>query len=93
MYECTHRLGPSNNIIKFTRVDEIHCHNTRYAQQGNLYINSVRSDVILIACESPWLSKHTIIYYIYIVLLMVVLCEQIYIFHISFHIVLSEVNI
>ena len=43
VYECTHRLGPSNNIIKFSRVDEIHCHNTRYAQRGNLYINIVRT--------------------------------------------------
>ena len=35
-------IGPSN-VSKFIRVSETHCHNTRYADQGNLYINSVRT--------------------------------------------------
>ena len=36
-------IGPSNNVLKFIRVSETHCHNSRYADQGNLYINSVRT--------------------------------------------------
>ena len=43
VFESTNGIGPSNNVIKFIRVSETHCHNTRYADQGNLYINSVRT--------------------------------------------------
>ena len=37
MYESINGIGPTNNVIKFTRVSEIHCRNTRHAGQGNLY--------------------------------------------------------
>ena len=43
VYESTNGIGPSNNVIKFTRASEIHCHNTKYAGEGNLYINSDRT--------------------------------------------------
>ena len=43
MFESTNGIGPSNNVLKFIRVSETHCHNTRYADKGNLYINSVRT--------------------------------------------------
>ena len=43
VFESVNGIGPSNNVIKFNRVSETHCHNTRYADQGNLYINSVRT--------------------------------------------------
>ena len=38
-----HKIGPSNNVLNFIRVSETHCHNTRYADEGNLYITSVRT--------------------------------------------------
>ena len=43
VFESVNGIGPSNNVIKFNRVSETHCHNTRYTDQGNLYINSVRT--------------------------------------------------
>ena len=43
VFESTNGIGPSNNVLKFIRISETHCHNTRYADQGNLYINSVRT--------------------------------------------------
>ena len=43
VFESTNGIGPSNNVLKFIRVSETHCHNTRYADEGNLYINSVRT--------------------------------------------------
>ena len=43
MYEAVNGIDPSNKVIKFHRVSDIHCHNTRYADQGNLYINSART--------------------------------------------------
>ena len=43
MYEAVNGIGPSNKIIKLHRVSDIHCHNTRYGDQGNLYINSART--------------------------------------------------
>ena len=42
VYELNH-IGPSNNIIQFTRSNEIHNHNTRYASQGNLFNKYVRT--------------------------------------------------
>ena len=36
-------IGPSNIVIKFSKVFNIHRHNTRYASQGNFFINSVRT--------------------------------------------------
>ena len=38
VFESTNGIGPSNNVLKFIRVSETHCHNTRYADQGNLYM-------------------------------------------------------
>ena len=43
VFESNNGIGPSNNVLKFIKVSETHCHNTRYADQGNLYINSVRT--------------------------------------------------
>ena len=43
VYEAVNRIGPSNKAIKSHRVSDIHCHNTSYADQGNLYINSART--------------------------------------------------
>ena len=43
VFESTNGIGPSNNVLKCIRVSETHCHNTRYADEGNLYINSVRT--------------------------------------------------
>ena len=43
VYESMNHIGPSNNIIQFTRSNVIHNHNTRYASQGNLFNNYVRT--------------------------------------------------
>ena len=43
VFESINNIGPSNNLIKFTRVSEIYNHETRYAYHGNFYINSVRT--------------------------------------------------
>ena len=43
VFESTNGIGPANNVLQFIRVSETHCHNTKYADQGNLYINSVRT--------------------------------------------------
>ena len=43
VYEAVNGIGPSNKVIKFHRFSDIHCHNTRHADQGNLYINSART--------------------------------------------------
>ena len=44
VFESVNNIGPSQQIIKFNRASEIHNHNTRYAKQGNFFINSVRTD-------------------------------------------------
>ena len=41
IYESINDVGPTNKVIKYTRASEIHNHNTRYAQNGNFYTNSV----------------------------------------------------
>ena len=43
VYESVNNLGPSQNIIKYTRSSDVHNHNTRYADHGNFFINSVRT--------------------------------------------------
>ena len=43
VFESVNNLGPSQNIIKYTRSSEVHNHNTRYAKQGNFFINNVRT--------------------------------------------------
>ena len=43
VYESTNGIGPSNIVIKFSKVSNIHRHNTGYASQGNFFINSVRT--------------------------------------------------
>ena len=43
VYESINYIGPSYNIIQFTRSNEIHDHNTRYASQGNLFNDYVRT--------------------------------------------------
>ena len=43
IYESINDVGPTNKVIMYTRASEIHNHNTRYAQNGNFYTNSVRS--------------------------------------------------
>ena len=42
IYESINDVGPTNKVIMYTRASEIHNHNTRYAQNGNFYTNSVR---------------------------------------------------
>ena len=43
MHQSVHVIGPAHEVIKFNLVSELHCHNTRYAKHGNLYVNSVRT--------------------------------------------------
>ena len=43
IYESTNNIGPINSIINLPKADEIHQYNTRYANRGNLFINSVRT--------------------------------------------------
>ena len=43
VYQSIKGLGPAHDLTKFTRVSEIHSHHTRYATDGNLYTNSVRT--------------------------------------------------
>ena len=43
IYESVNDIGPTNIVIKYTWASEIHRHNTRYAHNGNLYTNSVRT--------------------------------------------------
>ena len=43
IYESINDIGPANNVIKFTRASNIHTHDTRFANEGNFYVNSVRT--------------------------------------------------
>ena len=43
VYESINHIGPSHNIIQFTRSNEIHDHNTRYSSRGNFFNNYVRT--------------------------------------------------
>ena len=45
IYESINDVGPTNKFIMYTRASEIHSHNhnTRYAQNGNFYTNSVQT--------------------------------------------------
>ena len=43
IYESINGVGPTNKVIMYTRASEIHNHNTRYAQNGNFYTQSVRT--------------------------------------------------
>ena len=43
MYESTNGIGPSNIVVKFSKVSNIHRHYTRYDSQGHFFINSVRT--------------------------------------------------
>ena len=43
VYESINQIGPSCNIIQFTRTNEIHDHNTRYASCGSLFNTYVRT--------------------------------------------------
>ena len=43
IYESINSIGPTNKIVIYTRANEIHSHNTRYAKNGNFYVNSVRT--------------------------------------------------
>ena len=43
IYESINNIGPINSIINYSRADEIHQHNTRYAHRGNFYINRTRT--------------------------------------------------
>ena len=44
VHESINDICPSHSIIKYNRVSEIHDHNTRYADHGNLFINTVRTN-------------------------------------------------
>lgn len=43
VFESENDIGPSRSIIKYIRAAEIHNHNTRFAQQGNFHVLSVRT--------------------------------------------------
>ena len=43
VYESINHIGPSHNIIQFTRSNEIHDHNTKYAYRGNFFNNYVQT--------------------------------------------------
>ena len=35
VYESINGIGPTNNVIKYTKASETHSYNTRYANDGN----------------------------------------------------------
>ena len=43
VYESLNCIGPTPALIKFTRVSEVHLHNTRYSSQGNYYNTFART--------------------------------------------------
>ena len=43
VYESSNNIGPTRSVIKFTRISEIHSHNTRRAERGDLYTAAVRT--------------------------------------------------
>ena len=42
VFESTNNIGPTSSIIQFTRINEMHNHNTRYST-NNLFTNSSRT--------------------------------------------------
>ena len=59
-------IGPSHSIIKYNRVSEIHDHNTRYADHGNLFINTVRTNRfglkgLMVESAKIWATIHNYI--------------------------------
>ena len=43
VFESINNIGHSQSVINFTRASEIHAHNTRYANLGNLFVNYART--------------------------------------------------
>ena len=43
VYESINGIGPSQNIVKFNKVSEVHNYNTRYATSGGLFVGNVRT--------------------------------------------------
>ena len=43
VYDSINGTGPTNKVVKFTLVSEIHDHDTRHAREGNLYTACVRT--------------------------------------------------
>ena len=43
VYESINNIGHSQSVINFIRASEIHAHNTRFANTGNLYLNYART--------------------------------------------------
>ena len=44
VFESINNISHSKSIINFTRASEIHAHNTRYANLGNLFVNYARTN-------------------------------------------------
>ena len=43
VFESTNEIGPTSNIIRYTRANELHPHETRYANTNNFYVNYSRT--------------------------------------------------
>ena len=43
IFESVNNIGPSRSVIQFLLATDVHDHNTRYANEGNFYFNSVRT--------------------------------------------------
>ena len=44
VYESINNIGHSQSVINYTTVSDIHDHNTRFANLGNLFVNYVRTN-------------------------------------------------
>ena len=44
VFESINNIGHSQSVINFIRASEIHVHNTRFANSGNLYVNYARTN-------------------------------------------------
>ena len=44
VYESVNNIGTSQSVLKFTKACDIHNHNTRSANQGNFFVDNVRTN-------------------------------------------------
>ena len=44
VFESVNNIGHSQAVINFLRASEIHSHNTRFANSGNLFVNFARTN-------------------------------------------------
>ena len=44
VFESVNNIGHSQSVINFIRASEIHAHNTRFANSGNLIVNYARTN-------------------------------------------------